>query len=156
SHRFLLHDVKQRSLFRSRDAFLPRVPCFRFSFTSLAPNRGAGGAPGGGILISIALVRRDPTFARRNRPGANRNGPPGAPPRRFWARSARSVAGVASGSLARATSPPGCRARRGRGPEPPEPRIRPHPGTPHLAPPAGSSPETPLVSEVATALQYLR
>ena len=55
-----------------RRVFYPRVPCFRFA--SPSPNRGAGGAPGGGILISIALVRRDPTFARRSRPGQTGTG----------------------------------------------------------------------------------
>jgi hypothetical protein len=107
----------------------PRV-CFPSAsrFTSRAPNRGAGGAPGGGILISIALVRRDPTFARRSRPGANRNGPLGAPPWRFWARSALCVSGVASGFrragnlVARVSRPARSRSRTSRAADTAAPR----------------------------------
>jgi hypothetical protein len=38
------------------------------------PQRGAGGAPGGGILIRRALVKARTTFARRGRPGQTGTG----------------------------------------------------------------------------------
>ena len=143
------------SLLRSRGVFCPRV--LSFHFASLRPPRPRGGRSAGRRYPHFDRARKARTHVCETQPsGANRNGPLGAPPWRFWARSALCVSGVASSLLARATSPPGCRARRGRDPEPPGPQIRPHPGTPHLAPPSGSSPETPLVSEDDLTLQYLR
>src|SRR5262249_31993076 len=83
------------------------------------PNRGAGGAPRDSILISIALVRRDPTVARRSRPGANRNGRLGAPPWRFL------------GPLP------------ALGPELPPARSRGHPRRPGVAPGGAEVPNLP-------------
>src|SRR5262245_30369279 len=100
---FPFHNVKQRSLLRSRDIFCARV-LFPFpSFSASDPRPRGGGAPGGGILYPVAPVttRRHVCEAwavPRNRDGASRRstvtvlGPLRA-----------LVSGVASGSLARAT-----------------------------------------------------
>jgi hypothetical protein len=68
-----IHNVKQRSLLRSRGAFLRPgfLPLRRWSS---APKRGAGGAPEGGSFIRRALVKARTTFARRGRPGQTGTG----------------------------------------------------------------------------------
>ena len=87
-------------------SFPPRVFCARvlrfLCSRHPPPKRGAGGAPGGGILNWRALVKARTTFARRGRPGQTGTGLSALQPWRFWARSAHSVSGVASGSVARA------------------------------------------------------
>jgi hypothetical protein len=136
-----IHDVKQRSLLRSRRAFLRPGSFASSSLRILRPEPRGGRSAGRRYLHFVALVRRDTTFARRGRPEANRDGPLGAPPWRFLARSARCGCGVASGTAARATFAAGCRARSDEGPEPPGHGLRAAAGTPLPAPPAGSSPE---------------
>jgi hypothetical protein len=68
------------------------------------PQRGAGGAPGGGILIRRALVKARTTFARRGRPGQAGTGLSALQPWRFWARSPEPP-GARLRAAARDTSP---------------------------------------------------
>jgi hypothetical protein len=125
--------------------FAPRrVPAPGFllplRFASTTPNEGAGGA--GRRYPHSARSRKGAHHVCETRPsGANRNGPLGAPPWRFWARSAHSVSGVAPGSVTRTTFAAGCRARSAEGPEPPGCGYEPQAGTPVPAPPSGSSPD---------------
>ena len=121
-------------------AFLRQVPCFLFT---APPNRGVGGAPGGASLEHVALVKRDATLARRGPSRATGRPPLGAPPWRCRPGSA-SIAGIAAGA--------GAKAPRNRTNARPRPRRLVSAGyeprsTPLPAPPSGSSPETPLMSE---------
>ena len=112
-------DIRARVLF----PFLPsQLPI---------PDRGDGGAPGGGILSPVApvIARRHVCEAwavPRNRNGASR-------------RSTVTVLGPSPRS-ATAELPPLPQS----GPEPPGHGLRTAAGTPPPAPPSGSSPETPL------------
>jgi hypothetical protein len=116
---FPIHDVKQRSLLRSRRVSAPGFPAF---LSSHQPPPTRGGRSAGRRYPHSARSRKGAHHVCETRPsGANRNGPLGAPPWRFWARS----------------------------PEPPGHGLRAAAGTPILAPPAGSSPETPLMSDDA-------
>ncbi len=54
---------------RSVGGYVCRSPC-----RCEPPRPRGGGAPGGGILIPVALVRRDTTFAKRGRPGQTGTG----------------------------------------------------------------------------------
>ena len=101
--------------------------------------------------------RRCPHFdrARKARPHVCETQPSRGKPERASRRSTLAILGPlralrlrsclrlarADNLAARVSRPAGPRSRTSRD------QIRPHPGTPHLAPPAGSSPETPLVSE---------
>ncbi len=93
-------------------------------------------------VSSLRRARKARHHVCETRPsGASRNGPRGAPPWRFWARSALAGSAVACGSVARATFAAGCRARSAEGPEPPGHGLRAAAGTPLPAPPSGSSPD---------------
>ena len=90
----------------------------------LHPERGAGGAPGGGILSRRAL-RKGAHHVCETRPsGANRNGPLGAPTLAVLGplRALR----LRSRLRRRCAGDPCCRvsARSAKGPEPPGARIR--------------------------------
>ena len=119
-----------------------------FLSASRSPDRGGGGAPGGASLEHVALVKRDATLARRGPSRATGRPPLGAPPWRCRPGSA-SIAGIAAGS--------GAKAPRNRANARPRPRRLVSAGyeprsTPLPAPPAGSSPETPLMSEDEVSL----
>jgi hypothetical protein len=127
----------------------PRRPSASASHPSCShrPRRGGGGAPTGALVSSIALARRDqPRLRGTDRPVAT-----GTPSRR----STVAIFGRGPALPSPAVAPADqrfarCRAVRpgGRGPGPPALRFRAASrGTPRLAPPAGSSPETPLMSE---------
>jgi hypothetical protein len=106
-------------------------------FASPAPTEGAGGAPGGGILSRRAL-RKGAHHVCETRPsGANRNGPLGAP----------TLAILGPGRAFESPELPPDPSRGGSRTS--RARLRAAAGTPHLAPPAGSSPETPLTSQDA-------
>src|SRR5262245_33182157 len=114
-------------------------PGTSFLLSFLIPDRGDGGAPGGGILYPVARViaRRHVCEAwavPRNRDGASR-------------RSAVTVlgplrargSGVASGFVG--AGDPCCRHRfrSAKGPEPPDNGFTTRPGTPPPAPPSGNA-----------------
>src|SRR5262245_34680920 len=114
---------------RSRDISCPGSLSFSFLLSFLIPDRGDGGAPGGGILYPVAPVtaRRHVCVAwaaPRNRDGASR-------------RSTVTVLGPLR-------APPRSCIRVGLRSEPPGHGLRTAAGTPPPAPPSGSSPETPL------------
>src|SRR5262249_3685656 len=142
SHRFPIHDVKQRSLLRSRGALLS-AGFLSFRFASSARMRG-GGAPERVTGKTVALARRNALPPVR-REGASR--------RSTWRFSVAGptlrVPAVPTGIRA-ATSPPAKHLRPAdRVPRLPRPRFAPGPRdtTPRSA--LGASPETPLVSEDA-------
>jgi hypothetical protein len=133
-----IHNVKQRSLLRSRGALLR--PGFAFLF-SIRPVRGgrSAGRRSTTVVARFGARRAVPSEARRASSGTR--SPLGAPPWRFWAGGRASFSGISSGSVQRAPRSqvvmPG-----GRGPGPPgaigyEPR--PQDATPRSA--FGSSPE---------------
>src|SRR5262245_22057355 len=111
-----IHNVKQRSLLRSRGALLR--PGFAFLF-SIRLHEGASGAPKGAVFLlsRVADARRSALTEARRASGGTRS-PLGAPPWRFWAGGRASFSGISSGSVERALRSqvvvPG-----GRGPEPP-------------------------------------
>jgi hypothetical protein len=130
------HDVKQRSLLRSRGA------CLRPGW-SLIPShptqRGAGGAPTGALVLSSRVRGATSALVRRGASHDAGRSPLGAPPWRFSAGGRASISGIASGSVQRAPRSqvvmPG-----GRCPGPPEPAVTSRSrGTPLPAPPSGSS-----------------
>jgi len=133
-----IHNVKQRSLLRSRRALLrPGFVCL----FSIRPMRGERSAERrkSSVVARFGARRAVPSEARRASSGTR--SPLGAPPWRFWAGGRASFSGISSGSVQRAPRSqvivPG-----GRGPEPPgadgyEPR--PQDATPRSA--FGSSPE---------------
>ena len=95
-----IHDVKQRSLLRSRGALLR--PGFVLVLASI-PDGGVGGAPTGALFLLSRL--RDATDPRSVRRGASHDAgrsPLGAPPWRFSAGGRASISGIASGSVQRA------------------------------------------------------
>ena len=109
--------------------------------------RGAGGAPTGALVSSIALARRDqPRLRGTDRPVAT-----GTPSRRstvaIFGRgptlSSPAVEPAPTSDLPAA----GPKARRAGSQTSRAAVSRRSRGTPRLAPPAGSSPETPLMSE---------
>jgi hypothetical protein len=117
------------------------------------PKRGVGGAPGGASLEHVALVKRDATLARRGPSRATGRPPLGAPPWRCRPR-VRLRRRHCRRLRCEGSTPPG--ASPGRGPgrlvsAGYEPRSTPLP-----APPAGSSPETPLMSEDGRILLQAR
>ena len=57
-----IHDVKQRSVVRSRGAFVRPGSSL---FLSRPPQRGVGGAPTGALCLFVARVRRDHSAPRR-------------------------------------------------------------------------------------------
>src|SRR5262245_57007380 len=139
-----IHNVKQRSLLRSRGILASGFSSFLSPSSLPIPDRGDGGAPGGGILYSVARViaRRHVCEAwavPRNRERASRRSTVTVlgPFRAFGS-------GVASGFVS--AGDPCCRHRfrSAQGPEPPGHGLRTAAGTPPPAPPSGSSPETPL------------
>jgi hypothetical protein len=129
---------------RSRDIPAPGFffPCPSFS-AFLIPDRGDGGAPGGGILSPVAPVTTrhhvcEAWAVPRNRDGASR-------------RSTVTVLGPLRARLRSVlrlvcAGDPCCRyrSRSSKGPEPPGNGFTTRPRTPPPAPPSGSSPETPL------------
>jgi hypothetical protein len=106
-----------------------------------APNRGAGGAPGGGILNCRAL-RKGAHHVCETRPsGANRNGPLGAPTLAVLG-SLRAAAPQLPAAPSRGRpSLPGVAPGRPKVPNLPGRGYGPRRGTPILAPPSGSSPD---------------
>ena len=113
------HDVKQRSIVRSRGALLR--PGSRLPFASTP--RGVGGAPTGALsLLSRLRDATDPRLVRRGASHDAGRSPLGAPPWRFSAGGRASISGIASGSVQRAPRSqvvmPG-----GRCPGPPEPAV---------------------------------
>jgi hypothetical protein len=127
---FPIHDVKQRSLLRSRGALLR--PGWFFTFAP-APNEGWAERRQARYVVSHA-------YRGGARPTAAGRSPLGAPPWRFWAGVRASISGISSGSVQRAPRSqvvmPG-----GRGPGPPEPDgYEPSAAGRHsCAPPSGSS-----------------
>ena len=131
-----IHDVKPRSVVRSRGALLR--PGWSLS---IAPDPKRGGRSADRRFISVvAFARRD--WSARVRRGASHDAgrsPLGAPPWRFSAGGRASISGIASGSVQRAPRSqvvmPG-----GRCPGPPEPAVTSRGRrTPLPAPPSGSS-----------------
>jgi len=101
-------------------------------------NEGAGGAPGGVLALTVALVRRDATLARRGPSRATGTPPLGAPP---WRCRPRNRSGPVLRIRPEGYSRPaivhgGLRHRAFRS------RAYRRGETPLPAPPAGSSPET--------------
>ena len=101
-------------------------------------NEGAGGAPGGVLPLTVALVRRDTTLARRGPSRATGTPPLGASP---WRCRPRNRSGPVLWVRPEGCSRPaiihgGLRHQAFRS------RAYRRGETPHLAPPAGSSPET--------------
>ena len=151
---FPSHDVKQRSLGRSRGALLR--PGSRFSFRVHPRMRGGRSADRRTIFV-VAFARRD--GSARVRRGASHDAgrsPLGAPPWRFSAGGRASISGIASGSVQRAPRSqvvmPG-----GRCPGPPEPAVTSRGRrTPLPAPPSGSSPKTPLHERGWQKVLYIR
>ena len=135
-----IHDVKQRSVLRSRGALLR--PGFVLVIRSPPTRRGVGGAPTGALCLVVAFARRDGSaLVRRGASHDAGRSPLGAPPWRFSAGGRASISGIASGSVQRAPRSqvimPG-----GRCPGPPEPAVTSRGRrTPLPAPPSGSSPE---------------
>ena len=118
--RSLIHDVKQRSVVRSRGALLR--PGSRLFLSRPSPKRGGRSADRRTISF-VAFARRD--WSARVRRGASHDAgrsPLGAPPWRFSAGGRASISGIASGSVQRAPRSqvvmPG-----GRCPGPPEPAV---------------------------------
>ena len=115
------HDVKQRSVVRSRGALLR--PGSRFSFR-VHPARMRGGRSADRRTISVCRVCETRRSARVRRGASHDAGrsPLGAPPWRFSAGGRASISGIASGSVQRAPRSqvvmPG-----GRCPGPPEPAV---------------------------------
>ena len=114
-----IHDVKQRSVVRSRGALLR--PGSSLSIR-VHPKRGGRSADRRTISV-VAFARRD--GSARVRRGASHDAgrsPLGAPPWRFSAGGRASISGIASGSVQRAPRSqvvmPG-----GRCPGPPEPAV---------------------------------
>ena len=154
-----IHDVKQRAFLRSRTAVLRAGSCFPFA-SSLRPlghpapeMRGPAERREAYYLV-VALVGRDATLARRGASRAKPGRPPlGAPPWRCRPRN-RSGPGTSCGSGQKAArGQPLFMAGYGTGrfvPRLYEPRSTPLP-----APPAGSSPETPLMSEDGNSILHL-
>jgi hypothetical protein len=130
---FPIHNVKQRNLLRSRARCCARVFLLLPSQLPI-PDRGDGGAPGGGILYPVARViaRRHVCEAwavPRNRDGASR----------------RSTVTVLRPLRARLRS---C-LRLGSRSEPPGHGLRAAAGTPPPAPPSGNaSRKRPSMSEI--------
>ena len=114
------HDVKQRSLLRSRGAIAR--PGWSLSLR-VHPKRGVGGAPTGALVLLSRV--RGATYPHPAGCGASHDAgrsPLGAPPWRFSAGGRASISGIASGSVQRAPRSqvvmPG-----GRCPGPPEPAV---------------------------------
>src|SRR6476661_4064615 len=142
--------------------FVPAARCCArvglYLFASIPQEaQGGGGRSADRRTISVvAFARRD--WSARVRRGASHDAgrsPLGAPPWRFSAGGRASISGIASGSVQRAPRSqvvmPG-----GRCPGPPKPAVTSRGRrTPLLAPPSGSSPETPLMSEDGDSIYHL-
>src|SRR3954471_24948434 len=131
-------------------AFLLHPRCVRL--VTRPRNEGAGGAPGG-VLPVVALVGRDATLARR---GASRAKP--------GPRLSALHRGVVAQEPLRTRHylrirPEGCSRpaidHGGLRPRAFRSRLYGPLSTPLPAPPAGSSPETPLMSEDGDSIQHL-
>jgi hypothetical protein len=136
-----IHHVKQRSLLRSRGAFLR--PGFAF-LSSIRPMRGERSAEGRSISVvaRFGARRSVPTEARRASSGTR--SPLGAPPWRFSVGGRASISGISSGFVQRAPRSqvvvPG-----GRGPGPPGALVTSRGRrTPLLAPPSARLRRRPL------------
>jgi hypothetical protein len=117
-------------------------------------NERAGGAPGGVLAFNVALVRRDATLARRGRPAQNRD-----------PASRRSTVALSAQEPFRTRHclrirPEGCPRpaidHGGLRPRAFRSRLYRPLSTPLPAPPAGSSPETPLTSEDGNSIYHLQ
>ena len=110
-----IHNVKQRSLLRSRRALLR--PGFAFLF-SIHPHEGRAERRKAQVFCCRALRRATAVPSEARRASSGTRSPLGAPPWRFWAGGRASFTGISSGSVERAPRSqvvvPG-----GRGPEPP-------------------------------------
>jgi hypothetical protein len=138
---FPIHDVKQRSLLRSRGALCPRVSFPSASLRIFRPNEGRRSAGAGHWVVRRACeARRLASRATGGRlsalhvaifgcgTGASSSGSAHRNPRRDLAHGQ--------------AFPPGR-----SGPHLPRPRFAPPPGTPLPRSALKASPETPLVSE---------
>jgi hypothetical protein len=143
SHRFLLHDVKQRSLLRSRGVLPSADSLLPLRSHLPPPTEGRRSAGDGSLAFPSRLRGATPYLPCDGR------APLGAPAWRFSAAGpALHLPAVPTGIRA-ATSPTARRSQApGRsGPVPPKPRFAPKPGTPLPRSALRASPETPLVSE---------
>ena len=132
------HNVKQRSVLRSRGAFVRPGSVFPFAST---PIEGWAERRQAHLFCCRACEARPSALVRRGASHDAGRSPLGAPPWRFSAGGRASISGIASGSVQRAPRSqvimPG-----GRCPGPPEPAVTSRSRrTPLPAPPAGSSPE---------------
>ena len=131
------HDVKQRSVVRSRGALLRPGSVLSFR---VHPRRRGGRSADRRTISVVAFARRDGSaLVRRGASHDAGRSPLGAPPWRFSAGGRASISGIASGSVQRAPRSqvvmPG-----GRCPGPPEPAVTSRGRrTPLPAPPSGSS-----------------
>jgi hypothetical protein len=149
-----IHNVKQRSLLRSRGALLR--PGFAFPL-SIHPVRGERSAERrkSSVVARFGARRSTPSEARRASGGTR--SPLGAPPWRFWAGGRASFSGISSGSVQQAPRSqvvmPG-----GRGPEPPGATVTSRDRrTPLPAPPSARLRKTaPQMSEDMRFVAYTR
>jgi hypothetical protein len=149
SHRFHLHHVKQRSLLRSRSAFLSAGSLLPLRLGPSAPNEGRRSA-GGGSLGRASHLRGATLIL----PGDGR-APLGAPRGDFRLRDRRFVFRQCPPESAPRLGPrPGITSRP-LGPAPPTAAVRSaaRDATPRSA--LRASPETPLVSEDDHLVPYL-
>src|SRR5262245_52564390 len=142
--RRFLFTISNSLVFFTPGVFLLRVLSLFFLLSFLIPDRGDGGVPGGGILSPVAPVTArhhvcEAWAVPRNRDDASRRSPVTVlgPVPALRLRSCLRC-------LSRATLAPGACVRSAKGPEPPGNGFTTRSGTPHPAPPSGSSPETPL------------
>jgi hypothetical protein len=135
-----IHNVKQRSLLRSRGAFLR--PGLLVSFPS-APMRGERSAERRNISVVARFGARRSALVEARRASGGTRSPLGAPPWRFSVGGRASFSGISSGSVQRAPrsqvvvpggrgpGPPGAlvtsRGRRTPLPAPPSARLRRRP-----------------------------
>jgi hypothetical protein len=104
-----IHNVKQRSLLRSRSALLR--PGLLSSFPS-TPMRGERSAERRSISVVARFGARRSALVEARRASSGTRSPLGAPPWRFWAGGRASFSGISSGSVQRCSSQPGRSARR--------------------------------------------
>jgi hypothetical protein len=140
---FPIHNVKQRSLLRSRGAFLR--PGFLLSSSRPTPTRG-GRSAGRRTGSPVALARRDTALARRGPSRATGTAPLSAPPWRFSAEGPRVMRPTvppdhAATSRAAAARPKAFGSRSLPAAVAPQSRD----ATPRSV--CKTSPETPLMSE---------
>ena len=126
-------------------------------FVSAYPERGVGGAPGGAHWSSRrACEARQPRWRNAAHPVATGTAPLGAPPWRFSAAGPRVTCPTVPPDHAATSQRPGRKAKAVRVPQPPGRGCTAVPGRHDPAPPAGSSPETPLLSEDANRIAWLQ